>query len=402
MVKKAIMAAAAILSAAFFILSASAAARADVDTLDEIEKVFKPAEACSKCHSDVYQQWKKSVHGESVLHSLEGIYQYVAEGILKEPDRQKRSVKAEAMKCFVCHAPMLDMASEKLMGEVLDSVKQSYKHGLPDAKKKSARETLARLNVSCFVCHNAKAVHPPGKPDQNTMYGVKAAGSSPFHSVKKTAFLDNAIFCMQCHGVYTAPDREQIICSTISQSYRDQYVAAGGQETCQDCHMRKKNRGHAFPGAYVLDTLKDSVTMLVNVRTVKDLPIDSTKWFPAAAVTIDLTNNAGHRLPDGCLWTARIVMDITAKDERGQTVWSRTEEFFQPGLDIEGNRTYNAWQIKDMLDFTLPPRKTTTKKYFAVFPEGAGKINLEVRLRYIHKKGIEFIMQNEKRTLRYE
>lgn len=127
---------------------------------------------------------------------------------------------------------------------------------------------------------------------------------------------------MQCHGVYTAPDREQIICSTISQSYRDQYVAAGGQVTCQECHMKRHNRGHTFPGAYVPDMLRESMTLEVSARAIKTQSFGDKKWIPAAAITVDITNNAGHRIPDGCLWTSRVLLTVTATGENDKVIWS--------------------------------------------------------------------------------
>ncbi len=93
---------------------------------------------------------------------------------------------------------------------------------------------------------------------------------------------------------------------------------------------------------------------------------------------------------------------MTAKDGRGKIVWQAKKDFFQPGLDISGNRSFDPWKIKDILDYTLPPRKTTTNKYYAVFPEGIRKINLEVRVRYIHKRGVEFLVSSERKTLLYK
>ncbi len=375
---------------------------AAVNTLDDLEKIYRPSETCGKCHADIYEQWRMSLHDESLLHSLDGISSYVINGIGKESHRKNKSLKAEVMKCLNCHAPMMEDASDRLVKEVVKAIKTAVNRKADDRSKREAKAKLSRLNVSCYVCHNMKAVHPPDKPEKNTMYGLKGTEKSPYHSIKKGRFLDNAIFCMQCHGVYTAPDREKIICSTISQSYRDQYVADGGQEKCQDCHMRKKNRGHSFPGAYVLDTLRDSMELKVHVRKIKDQSIGVRQWLPAAAITVDLTNNAGHRIPDGCKWSSKVVMEITAKDEKGTLVWSAEKEFFQPALDIEGNRSYDPWKVKDILDFTLPPRKTTTEKYYAVFPEKTRNIKLEVKVRYIHKKGVEFLVHGEKRTLEYK
>lgn len=273
-----------------------------VDTLDELEKLYPPSSTCAGCHANIYEQWKVSLHQESTLHSLGGIANFIKFGIYGEPERKARAekpggLKAELMKCFTCHAPQLEAASDKLIKEIADAIV-----AFADKKDPQAKAKLERLNVSCYVCHNLKALHPPERPEKNVMYGIKGTGTSPYHVVKKHEFLKNPNFCMQCHGVSVAPDGEPIMCNTLSQSYRDHYVAMGGQKTCQDCHMRTKNRGHTFPGAYNLDTLREGIGLDVHLRKVVDLdpalPKDK-QWRPAVVLIVDLVNNAGHRIPDG-------------------------------------------------------------------------------------------------------
>ncbi|MBF0466266.1 MAG: hypothetical protein HQK88_14840 [Nitrospirae bacterium] len=385
----------------FFSVAKLDAAPNTFDAINTMEELYKSSETCAGCHGNIYNQWKTSVHESSLLHSLDGIYSFIVEGIERDPARKGRPLKTEIMKCLGCHAPVMEYASERLVKDVVDAIKMAGgKTADKDAKQK-AKELLSHLNVSCIVCHNLKAVPPPNFPEKQTMYGIKGNGNTPYHSIKKTTFLDNAIFCMQCHGVYTAPDREQIICSTIAQSYRDQYVAAGGQVTCQECHMKKHNRGHTFPGAYVTDTLKESMTLEVSARAIKTQSYGDKKWIPAAAITVDITNNAGHRIPDGCLWTSRVLLTVTATGENEKVIWSARKEFFEPGIDIEGNRRYDAWEIKDILDYSLPPRKTTTEKYYAVFPEKEKLVKIEVNIVYIHKDGLQFPVNTERKVLKY-
>ncbi|MEO5360867.1 MAG: multiheme c-type cytochrome ExtKL [Nitrospirota bacterium] len=372
-----------------------------VFTIDKAEDITNTSEACASCHGDIYTQWKKSVHESSLLHSIDSIYSFIVDGIEKDPIRKGLPQKAELMKCLNCHAPVMEYASEKFVREVVDAIKiAGGKSANPEGKKK-AIELLSHLNVSCYTCHNMKAVPQPHAPEKQTVYGVKGGKNTTYHSTKKTAFLDNAIFCMQCHGVYTAPDSERIICSTVAQSYRDQYVAAGGQTTCQDCHMRKNNRGHTFPGAYVPDMLKEGMLLEVNARAFKTQTYGEKKWIPAAAITVDITNRAGHRIPDGCMWTSRVLLTLTATDEKDKVIWSAQKDFFEPGLDIEGNRRYDTWEVKDILDYSLQPRKTTTEKYYAVFPEREKLVKIEVKLVYIHKDGLEFPVQSERKVLKY-
>jgi hypothetical protein len=66
--------------------------------------------------------------------------------------------------------------------------------------------------------------------------------------MKKSAILHESVFCGQCHGLGPNFEFEQPSqCATAYGSYLFAYVAEGGHETCQSCHMRKLNKGHVIP-----------------------------------------------------------------------------------------------------------------------------------------------------------
>lgn len=273
-----------------------------VDSIEDLEKLYPPSSNCASCHANIYEEWKKSLHHESILHSIGGLANFIKFGIYGEEERKARAekpggLKAELMKCFSCHAPQLEYASDKFIREIADAI-VAY----ADRNDPKAKALLERLNVSCYVCHNVKALHPPERPSPKVIYGPNITAKLPFHDTKRNPFLQNSNFCMQCHGVFIAPDGEPIMCNTLSQSYRDHYVAMGGQKTCQECHMKAKNRGHTFPGAYNVEMLREGLEIDVHIRKLTDLNPELPKdqqWRPALALTIDLINKAGHRIPDG-------------------------------------------------------------------------------------------------------
>ena len=55
-----------------------------------------------------------------------------------------------------------------------------------------------------------------------------------------------------------------------------------------------------------------------------------------------LTNKAGHRIPDGCLWSGRVVLEVTAKDEKGDVLFNNEKEYLGIGLDVDGYMRYGA------------------------------------------------------------
>ncbi len=170
------------------------------------------------------------------------------------------------------------------------------------------------------MCHNTKVVLEKnllGAPAAGVYYGPTGK-KSPAHKTAKSVAMTRALFCGQCHGIYTPPDGDFIGCNTLYGSHQDAYRGNGGAETCQDCHMRAANRGHKFPGAYEVDIVREGI-----------------------------------------------------------------------GLDIEGDHRMGAWQIKEILDLTLPPRKTTKEQFMSEMPEGTKSADVEIKVTYYPSPKIE-------------
>ncbi|OGW27291.1 MAG: hypothetical protein A2X56_05200 [Nitrospirae bacterium GWC2_57_13] len=263
-------------------------------TLDELAKAYS-VDTCRTCHAKVHTEWTSSYHSQSVVHSLGGIRNFIVVGLGQE---WKKPVNRDnLMRCMACHAPQLAEASEGLATQVADLIIAAVDE--KDGKKKdAAKKEIAKLNVNCIVCHNTKIIlekNLKGDPKPNVYYGPTGK-SSPAHRSAKSKEIQTALFCGQCHGIYTPPDGDIIQCNTLYGSYQEAYRGNGGAETCQDCHMLAKNRGHKFPGAYEVEIVKEGVDLDVQAAAIKLTP---GKWIPTAIVTVSLTNKAGHRIPDG-------------------------------------------------------------------------------------------------------
>lgn len=269
-------------------------ASADYKTIDELVKAYGD-ETCKGCHEKIYEEWKTSYHSQSVVHSAGGIRNFIVVGLGKEWN--KPVSKEHLMRCMDCHAPHLKDASESLIKEVAQLIVTSVDEQ-DEAKKAAAKKELSKLNVNCIICHNTKVSiekNLKGAPKPGVFYGSSGKPSSA-HGTEKTNVLSSALFCGQCHGVHIPPDGDVIVCNTLYGSYQDSYRGNGGTETCQDCHMKKQNRGHTFPGAYQTDIVKEGIGLNVQAAAVKLTP---GKWVPTAVVNVGLINKAGHRIPDG-------------------------------------------------------------------------------------------------------
>lgn len=280
----------------------SQAMQKEAGSIDELVEMFDES-GCMDCHDETHSEWSNSWHAKSVTSSLGSIYNFIEIGVKKEWETELN--KAQILKCLDCHAPVVNYASEELVGQIgamiVTAVKEKGKPAGDAAKKE-----LAKLNVGCLSCHHIKALASApgfnGPPEKDMIYGPKGEDAGDAHETLQATDMTLSAFCMQCHGVYTAADGETIQCNTLSGSYRHGYVARGGAQTCQDCHMKK---GHLFPGGHDLDTVKEGLAFNVEINPYKHLPgqikgvKDPKKWVPSAVVNVFITNKAGHRIPDG-------------------------------------------------------------------------------------------------------
>ena len=270
----------------------------EADTIDELVAMFDDSK-CAECHEEIYKEWQQSWHAKAVNSSLKGMRNFIAVGVAKEWNT--KLTKDQVLKCLDCHAPAVNYASEKLAVEIGGLIVKAFEN-----KDENAKKQLAKLNVGCLSCHNIKATAVArglrGAPEKGVVYGPNGEDGDDFHESIETPDLSRSVFCMQCHGVYKAPDGETIQCNTLSGSYQNSYISMGGSKTCQECHMKK---GHLFPGGHDLETVKEGLGFDVQFAQYQHLPgkikgvKDAKKWVPSVVVTAFVENKTGHRVPDG-------------------------------------------------------------------------------------------------------
>ena len=163
-------------------------------------------------------------------------------------------------------------------------------------------ETLGKLSINCIVCHRDKAIlHQwvDGPPEKNVLYGNKPGvhKDAPVYAmIKKSPVLQETIFCGQCHGLGPGFHHDNPVhCAMIYGSYLHAYIPSGGSQSCQDCHMDK---GHVMASYRDSDRALNAVRVDVETLSYYFHP-KPFEWVPQSVVTVRLTNNAGHRVPDG-------------------------------------------------------------------------------------------------------
>jgi hypothetical protein len=191
--------------------------------------------------------------------------------------------------CFKCHFPQIKYATDLVAAEIADAV------------LKDDKETIRKLNISCLVCHNEKAV-VHGRPEKNVIYGNKDIIDHPKTPVKKSPLLKNSLLCGQCHGL--GPNLEfetPVQCATLYGSYLHAYIPSGGTETCQQCHM--KDGDHYMPPNFnnrveFSERMRDALPMQVRTLAYSFQPKEGDVR-PMVVVNTKITSKAGHRIPDG-------------------------------------------------------------------------------------------------------
>lgn len=270
--------------------------------------------SCIECHEETHKQWANSLHSHSILGSprtAPTIITAIEVGLKNFPYsgvKEDKDITVEHLRmCTKCHLPQLEEASDDVAREIVATIKgwQKAKKEENEAETKKLEATIASLNINCRVCHNKMAlIHKwaDGFPQPDTVYGSKAgAHEDPkFPKMAVAPALGEAIFCGQCHG--QGPNFElahPTQCGTLYGSYLFAYTAEGGSESCQECHMVKSSLGHDMQSYNSEAMRKMAVDVEVDGRSLFWRKNSEEGVLPMGIINVELTNKAGHTIPDG-------------------------------------------------------------------------------------------------------
>ncbi len=290
---------------------ATLAALPKADSIAELAARYDSS-PCVSCHKDIHDQWSHSIHSRSIFgtgRTAATIKTTIVNGLMEWPYsgvKSPKDVKVEhLMGCAKCHLPQLADATDKVAQEIVTSIYnwQDAVKNDDENKAKLESDKLKSLNINCLVCHNRNAIThkwADGYPKKDTVYGSTAGDhmDGTFTKMGKSPIMSASILCGQCHG--QGPNLEldePTQCATLYASYLMAYVPEGGNKTCQQCHMQESKLGHNMQSYRSPVMAEKAIEMQVTTNPVYWR--DNTTIRPKTSVRIELTNHAGHGIPDG-------------------------------------------------------------------------------------------------------
>jgi hypothetical protein len=288
---------------------AAAAQAAKAKSIDELAGMYDSS-ACKQCHDKVYHDWRQSLHARSLFGTGRtlltikttvevGLMQWKHSGVKKPGDVQVRHL----MVCAKCHLPQLADATDDVAKEIVALAFRYGDRNTSDAERDRIEKKVSSITINCLVCHQRNAIiHKwvDGFPRKNEVYGSKEGDhpDSAHPDLKRSPIMGESILCGQCHGLGPNFELENPSqCGTLYGSYLWAYRAEGGQESCQECHMRKSGLGHNMQSYADRSMIRNAVDF--RVETMGYIWRDGSRMIPQALVRVEMINRAGHAIPDG-------------------------------------------------------------------------------------------------------
>ncbi|MBF0265410.1 MAG: cytochrome c family protein [Gammaproteobacteria bacterium] len=325
----------ACLYALLFIGTNSVASTAD--SSESIHHVL--SEVCKTCHTDIYKQWKGSMHANSTAFN-DPIHGAFYKKVIGDPGKEGvKTKKGKYPVCLQCHAPnaakdkktKLDSKPAYLEGVNCVACHTLKKYNGIDAPNGKLRLGLKSYDVS-------DKLQGPGHNSNNKLAALSASNDAfgfgggdsdkkPNPHLGKSVTVDGKKIpslpmesnpsqvrtsdaCMGCHdrrnNAHGAP-----LCATGTE-----YKQSNAQVDCLSCHMPVSNgkADHSLGGGHSEGMLKRSVVFSMN----------SKKSAGSIASTITIQNKQPHTMPTGAPFR-NLHLKVTAYDKSGNVVWQNAK-----------------------------------------------------------------------------
>ena len=377
---------------------------------------FEDPTVCGGCHTDIYRQWKGSMHSaafiDPVFHALWKLGAQETDGLTDNL-------------CGGCHAGVGIVSNDLVFKD-----------------NEFQTSDIAKEGVHCDLCHTIKAssfLETPTHEPENASFilapgdvkrGPYKDSDSPYHETAYSELHTKSEFCANCHQVFH-PVSNFHIERTYDEWKYSVYAQKGIQ--CQDCHMMPVEKAieaaktlqkpinpgkvattgphrdnmftHEFVGANftvpaLLDNKKHAGIAKKRLQSAAELTVSapsSAAKSTIATLAVKVTNvGAGHNLPTSLTEVRQMWLDVKVTDSKGNNIF-RSGDLDEQGnlindprvfnahaVDKNGRHTVKPWEI-DRFEYnkTIPPKGSATETFSFLIPEKIkGPLDVQVVLRY--------------------
>jgi hypothetical protein len=315
---------------------------------------------CGKCHKDIYDAWKNSLHSQAASNP---VFWTSYLKVYYQDDRFAQQT------CLNCHAPLA-----RLLGD-------------PRLAREPTRE-----GVNCDFCHSVSAVRAAGNGFEfEQSFGVLKQGPlknvvSPVHQTRFNPLYQESRICAVCHE-YENADGLKLL-ETFGEWERGPYAREGIH--CQNCHMRKVSgkivreeilripenevSSHDIAGGHSLSQRENSLR--IDIKSVR-------RNRQKVEVTVDIANvGAGHSIPTG-LPSKKIVLRVSVPAASGEGSQTQQRVYQKRIVDDRGNPVDEDSELmsgrgyKIASDNRLKPRESR-RETFTFFVSDSERESLRV------------------------
>ena len=308
------------------------------------------AESCGTCHTEIYEEWKGSIHA----HAFE------------DPFFQAYWKKDNHIwVCLNCHTPLENqqptLIKEIPRGRVEKAVQEPNPRYDPDYQKEA---------ITCAACHVRDGV----------IHGPYEDSAAP-HPTKFDPSFRTAQVCYRCHNVISGPAQFYNVgpCGTYAE-YEGKFFMQERGYICQSCHMPeidrpmaeggpiRRGRRHLWRGGHDPDMIKQAVAIEVKATPSRPKPRGNIEF----SLTV-LNAGAGHKIPTGDP-DRHFTVEFEVEDAQHRILAKQTDTIGR----------WILWQpaILELYDNRLLPLASRDYRFSYRLPERVEGLTLHARVRY--------------------
>ena len=308
------------------------------------------AEECGRCHEEIYQEWKSSIHAHA----------------FKDPFFQAYWKKDKNVwVCLNCHTPLENQQPTVIQDIPRNRVEKAFQ--VPNHRFDPEYQ---QEGVTCAACHVRDGV----------ILGPYDDSAAP-HPTKFDPSFRTTQVCYRCHSVVSGPLQFYRAgpCGTFSE-YEGKFFQKEKGLICQSCHMPEvqrpvaKNgpirygRRHLWRGGHDPEMIKRAVAVQVEAVPASPQPGENVSF------TLTLINaGAGHKIPTGDP-DRFFTVEFLVLDGEGKVVHQQE--------DTMGR--WILWQpvILEVYDNRLLPLASRDYSFSYGMPAGEKGWRVKTRIRY--------------------